>query len=234
MLRSIINKLGYDIIPVVMSIDKDKNLGREFEYIYNICKSYTMTTKERCYALYKAIQYIIKAGIKGVFVECGVWRGGSAMIMALTLQQLNAQRTIFLYDTFEGMPQAGEYDIDFKGNPPKRDYDWIKVSKEQVYENISKTNYLDFTLIEGKVEDTLPKFAPYKISLLRLDTDWYESTKHELEYLYPYLEKGGVILIDDYGWWNGAKKATDEYFKDKPILLNRIDVTGRIGVKFHN
>jgi O-methyltransferase len=87
--------------------------------------------------------------------------------------------------------------------------------------------------IKGMVEQTIPEFVPKKIALLRLDTDWYESTKHELEHLFPRLSKGGVLIIDDYGHWQGARKAVEEYLKknDVKILLNRIDYTGRMGVK---
>ena len=83
------------------------------------------------------------------------------------------------------------------------------------------------------MEETIPTHIPHAISLLRLDTDWYESTKHELTHLFPLLSPGGVIIIDDYGHWQGAKKAVDEYFEENKIkiLLNRIDYTGRIGVK---
>jgi O-methyltransferase len=85
----------------------------------------------------------------------------------------------------------------------------------------------------GKVEDTFPKDTPDKIAILRLDTDWYESTRHELIHLYPKLSIGGVLIIDDYGHWEGARKAVDEYINDNTlrILLNRIDYTGRIAVK---
>jgi hypothetical protein len=88
-------------------------------------------------------------------------------------------------------------------------------------------------LIKGKVEDTVPGAAPTKIALLRLDTDWYESTRHELEHLFPRLSPGGVIIIDDYGHWQGARRATDEFLAQHniPLLLNRIDYTARIGVK---
>ena len=82
--------------------------------------------------------------------------------------------------------------------------------------------------VEGKVEDTIPAHAPERIALLRLDTDWYESTRHELEHLYPRLSRGGVLIIDDYGHWQGARQAVDEYFGDAhAALLNRIDYTAR-------
>ena len=87
--------------------------------------------------------------------------------------------------------------------------------------------------VPGKVEDTIPASAPESIALLRLDTDWYESTKHELVHLFPRLATSGVLIIDDYGHWRGSRLACDEYFEQNrvPILLNRIDFTGRIALK---
>ena len=73
--------------------------------------------------------------------------------------------------------------------------------------------------VRGKVEDTIPKNMPEKIALLRLDTDWYESTYHELKYLFPLLSKNGVLIIDDYGHWKGAKKAVDQYFGENNIQI---------------
>lgn len=102
-----------------------------------------------------------------------------------------------------------------------------------------KTNFPEANLIyvKGKVEDTLPVNKPAgKIALLRLDTDWYESTKHELNILFPMLVQNGVLIIDDYGHWQGCRKAVDEYIQENklPLLLNRIDYTGRIAIKsFH-
>jgi hypothetical protein len=88
-------------------------------------------------------------------------------------------------------------------------------------------------LVEGKVEDTLPEHAPERLALLRLDTDWYESTRHELQHLYPRLSPHGVLIIDDYGHWEGARKAVDEYFaaSREPVFLHRVDYTARLVVK---
>jgi hypothetical protein len=87
--------------------------------------------------------------------------------------------------------------------------------------------------VPGRVEETLEETVPEKISLLRLDTDLYESTKAELEALYPMLTTGGILLIDDYGHFTGAKKAVDDYFRvpERKIFLSRVDYTGRVGVK---
>ncbi|MCW2967337.1 MAG: macrocin O-methyltransferase, partial [Solirubrobacteraceae bacterium] len=87
--------------------------------------------------------------------------------------------------------------------------------------------------VRGPVEETLPEHAPERLALLRLDTDWYESTRAEMEHLYPRLSDGGVLIIDDYGHWDGARRAVEEHFAangDAP-LLHRIDYTGRIGIK---
>ena len=98
---------------------------------------------------------------------------------------------------------------------------------------LAETAYPRVEFVQGRVENTLPAAAPPEIAVLRLDTDWYESTRHELEHLYPRLVDGGVLIVDDYGYWQGARQAVDEYFGEtgEAILLNRIDDTGRIAVK---
>ena len=108
-------------------------------------------------------------------------------------------------------------------------------SEQQVRETLLSTGYPSerLHLVRGPVEETLPTGAPAQLSLLRLDTDWYESTAHELRHLYPRLSTGGVLIIDDYGHWEDARRAVDEYFDSEaaPLLLNRIDYTGRVAVK---
>ena len=237
------NLFGYTITesnsdPV---IDKDERFTR----IYNKCKKFTLTSKERMYALYKSVEYIIKTDIPGDFVECGVWRGGSTMLIAFTLTELNVtNRKIYLYDTFEGMTQPIEYDyrVSNKKNratdkwkkEQKKEYNkWCYASLSEVKNNMALTKYPknNIVFVKGKVEETIPKTIPSKIAILRLDTDWYESTNHELINLFPLLVKNGALIIDDYGWWAGSKKAVDEYFSNKQILLNRIDESGIIGIK---
>jgi hypothetical protein len=134
-------------------------------------------------------------------------------------------------------------DIDFLGRPAEAcrqeqvedDGSWCYAPLESVMQAMASVGYDHEKLhfIKGRVEDTIPAQAPSAISLLRLDTDWYESTRHELRHLFPRLSVGGVIIIDDYGYWEGARRAVDEYINEYGIklLLNRIDFTGRIGVK---
>lgn len=112
---------------------------------------------------------------------------------------------------------------------------WCIASAAEVRANLEATGYpMDLVhLVAGRVEDTLPSQAPEVISVLRLDTDWYGSTKHELEQLYERLSPGGVLIIDDYGNWEGCRKATDEFFAGRRFkpLLQRVDFTGRCCVK---
>jgi O-methyltransferase len=215
----------------------------EFWPLHEACRAATRTSAERLYALYKAVEYIVSRDIPGDFVECGVWRGGSVMMMALALQQFGGVgRRLHCFDTFEGMPQPGPSDIRHDTGEAATDIlqdrshaFWAVAALDIVRENLTKTGYPAelITYCKGKVEDTLPGRAPDRIALLRLDTDWYESTRHELVHLYPRLAVGGVLIVDDYGFWRGARQATDEYFRQASdrILLNRVDNTGRIGIK---
>ncbi len=202
----------------------------DFNRIYKLCKPFTYTTKERMFSLYESVKYIVKAGIEGDFVECGVWRGGSVMVMALTLKLLGENRKIWLYDTFEGMPPMTKEDYHVEDPANRDDSDKAIGTIDEVKTNVFSTGYKNFDFVRGKVESTIPGKMPEKISILRLDTDWYASTKHELDHLYPILSKGGVLVVDDYAAWAGAKKAVDEYFNGA-VLLNRIDHDSRLAVK---
>jgi O-methyltransferase len=226
----------------VLPADFDKASINTFQYV----KEFTMTSPERVKALVDSVKYIVNSKIEGAFVECGVWRGGSAMAMAHILQEMgDVEREIFLYDTFTGMTAPTEVDISVLGKTAKEIFQQTKVSDDAsdwcfspidgVRENVFKTGYPKdkIHLIKGKVEDTIPGVVPSKIALLRLDTDWYESTKHEMVHLFPLLAPYGILIIDDYGDWQGAKKAIDEYISDNSlrIFLNRIDISGRLAIK---
>jgi O-methyltransferase len=225
--------------------DSHPDLEPEFEELLARCSEATMTSVERMYALYQAVRYVHAAGIPGDIVECGVWRGGSSMLAALTLDRLgDRSRRLWLYDTFEGMSEPTDMDVDAitgdrmtEGWHARREADDPVVclaDLDDVRSNMESTKYpMDrVELVQGKVEDTIPERAPETISLLRLDTDWFESTRHELEHLWPRLQPGGVLIIDDYGHWVGARNAVDEYLaRVAPVLLHRIDYTGRIAIK---
>jgi O-methyltransferase len=222
------------------------DLEPAFADAYRPCAPFTMTSVERMYALWQAVRYVHRDAIAGDVVECGVWRGGSSMLAALTLLDLGEDsRTLWLYDTFEGMTEPTEHDVDLTGarmvdewgthRGQTEDLIFAYGALDEVKRNMASTGYPTERLrfIQGKVEDTIPAEIPDRIALLRLDTDWYESTRHELEQLYDRLAPGGVLIVDDYGHWAGAREAVDEYFAraDVAPLLSRIDYTGRIGIK---
>jgi len=213
--------------------------------ILNKISGYTMTSIDRQLTLINAVRYIVSSGINGCFVECGVWRGGSSMAVALALlQEKRNDRDVFLYDTFEGMTAPTDNDKTLDGTLARQHLDrdtnksgyWCVAGIEDVRGNMNSTGYPEekIHLIEGPVEKTIPSKMPTdSIALLRLDTDWYESTKHELIHLFPRLTEGGILIIDDYGHWEGARKAVDEYFEGQKekYYFNRIDYTGRLIVK---
>jgi O-methyltransferase len=221
-----------------------RDLEPEFLALEERCTPFSMVGTERMYGLYTAVRHITISRVPGAVVECGVWRGGCMMLAALTLQREMEERQLFLFDTFAGMTKPTERDtgpggldaISMWHHHRKADKgNWLSVSLEEVKSNLSQTNYPEglITFAQGDVLSTIPEKAPDEIALLRLDTDWYESTKHELEHLYPRLAPGGVLIIDDYGQWKGAKDAVDEYLStlDSPPFLMRTDYTGRMGVK---
>ena len=216
-------RLGYDVrriqAPEWADLDEERlSLCAEVQ-------PYTLTSRERIVTLADAVEYVVRRGIPGDFVECGVWMGGSAMVIAKTLVRLGVRdRGIWLYDTFGAMPDpdesARELDLDFADQPPPPSTSSVPhgVYVPRVRANVESTGYPAdrITCVSGMVEETIPGSSPRDIALLRLDTDWYSSTAHELEHLYPRLATGGVLVIDDYGHFKGARKAVDEYSRTPP------------------
>jgi O-methyltransferase len=211
---------------------------------------HTMTGALRLQSVIDAVRYCERRQIPGAFAECGVWRGGSVLAMILALQRLEvADRDLHLFDTFEGMTAPTELDVS-RLEPPALEtwrqahaggrrawhelFDPETFNQDRVRALLSETGYPSarIHLVPGRVEETIPDQAPETLALLRLDTDWYESTRHELEHLYPRLATGGVLIVDDYGHWDGCRRAVDEYFADRPPpLLARVDYTCRMAIK---
>jgi len=242
--KSLLRRCGYDVVRYVENIRYPLDFTEEEKEICNVVAPFTMTSIERIVALIRATKYIAENDIQGDIVECGVWRGGSMMVCAHVLQRLgNTTHTLYLFDTFEGMSVPTVKDKQFDGIPAEQLLSmagkgtgiWCHADKHDVMANLLSTGYPadNVRFVEGKIEETIPQTLPERICLLRLDTDWYESTKHALIHLYPRLVGHGVLIIDDYGHWRGAREATDAYFqqsKTKPFL-NRIDYTGRLLIK---
>ena len=200
-----------------------------------------MTGRERVKALVQATAYVVQNKIEGAFIECGVWRGGSVMAMALALKDMGEVREIYLYDTFSGMVAPSPADGDaaqklFSELRISADSSrWLFCPVEEVKGNLSRTGYPSERLhfIKGKVEETIPKTIPEKIALLRLDIDFYASTKHALIHLFPRVSPKGVVIFDDYGRWPGVKKAVDEYIADNNLnlILHDLDRQARLSLK---
>lgn len=212
-------------------------------------RDYTMTSSERLWSLINAVRYVQNENLPGDFAECGVWRGGSVMAMANELVRLGVtDRKIWLYDTFAGMTPPTANDVEEGSGKTAEEMlahtevadgnnVWCVAGRADVEANVRSTGYPfeNFNFVEGDVVQTLQTAVPEQISLLRLDTDWYESTKAGLEILYPRLVVGGVCILDDYGHWLGARKAVDEYFEKsghRPFM-HPIDFSGRVFIKTH-
>jgi O-methyltransferase len=211
-------------------------------------RGYTLTTPANIAALCDSIRYLVEHRVPGAIVECGVWRGGSMMAAALTLARRgDTERDIYLFDTFAGPPPESVEDSASPYASASRTRSLLRrasgaepylpgrTNEEEVRRALEGTGYPRerIHLVPGAVEDTLPSGAPEHIALLRLDTDLYSSTRHELEHLYPRLAEGGVLIIDDYGHYPGARRAVDEYFaaNGERVLLGRIDYSARLVVK---
>ena len=205
--------------------------------LVDICErvaGYTTSSRERLAALYQAVKHISRHKVPGSIVETGVWRGGSMMAAALTLlSEAVDDRDFYLFDTFEGMPEPDDVDVGHSATArslwrPQ----WLAAGEPQVRAVMASTGYPPgrIRLVKGLVEDTIPGSAPEQIALLRIDTDWYSSVAHALDHLYPRLEVGGILILDDYGAWTGAQKAVDEYFGTS-VYLHRIDYSARLVVK---
>lgn len=212
-----------------------------FTELFRLARDFSMTGKDAMFALYQSVRYVVESDIPGAIVECGVWRGGSALLAALTLRKLGAERPIYLYDTFEGMTRPSAADVDVEGGRASDyiaeygdDGKWCYASVDEVRATFDSHGFgSEVVLVAGDVADTLrTDVSAEQIAVLRLDTDWYESTKLEMELLYPKLSSGGVLIVDDYGHWRGSQQAVDEYFatRRRP-LLNRVNNQVRLAIK---
>ncbi len=242
-------RLKAKVFPPANPEGFDPDMEPEFRAIFSRCKEATMTSLPRMYALYCAVNYVIDRSVPGAIVECGVWKGGSSMLAAMTLARRgHTSRDLYMYDTYAGMTSPSPLDHQLRdeglGSPKAVRDEWHRTQRlgvsawcfsplDEVKENLRLTGYpySRMKFIEGPVEETIPATTPEAISILRLDTDWYESTLHELRHLYPRLSRHGVLILDDYGYWGGAKRAVDTYFDGQPVLMTKLDVAARLIIK---
>ncbi len=234
-------------LPIDLLIDEDPAFKDAFRQV----RGYTMSTPELCYALFQAVEHIRATRVDGAIVESGVWRGGNVALCALVLlAKEDASRDLYLFDTFDwSWPDLTPWDTKYgegsaaernaalkkRRDAPQAFLDAQGVTEAKVRDLVVGTGYPPekIHLIKGFVQDTIPEHAPDKIAVLRLDTDMYESTYHELVHLYPRLVPGGILFIDDYPSERGCVKAVEQYFGEvgsRPFM-SRIDTQGRIAVK---
>lgn len=248
LLRSVLGAAGYDVVrrggrrEFWRPPDFDQGHADIAEAVW----SYTLTSVERIHACIESARHVAQEDIDGAIVECGVYKGGAMMAMAMALLALGVDdRELYLFDTFEGMPAPEEVDRDRQGRPVREKFERLRLSEvssewsnaplEAVQAAMASTGYPAERIhyIKGLVEDTIPGSVPDQIAVLRLDTDWYRSTRHELVELYPRVVPGGLVSVDDYGHFTGARQAVDEFLAglERRPFLHRIDDTGRLMVK---
>jgi O-methyltransferase len=249
-LRSTLHLMGLELkgdasAPIAFPVELSTQ-ERDF-FVYVRDNNLSMASDERLFTTMLACKHVVERDIEGDFLECGVWRGGNAVLAAAIFKLYGSRKKVYLFDTFAGMTKPTDLDRyaatgrgalqEFRDHQKESHNDWCYASIDDVRNSFLKVDLLsdNVVFVKGDVLTTLAESAniPAHISVLRLDTDWYESTKKELEVLYPLLSRGGALIIDDYGHWAGSKKATDEYFKNfggRP-LLQYTDYTGRAGIK---
>jgi predicted O-methyltransferase YrrM len=191
-----------------------------------------MSGPARLRALYEGVRLVARNKVSGDIVECGTARGGSAALLGLAAQRFGVRCTIWAFDTFEGIPSATEADPDFE---IARLYTGeFRGEVSDVEALLRRLGLLErIRLVKGLFQDTVPMSPVNPIALLHLDGDWYESVKVCLDHLFDRVSPGGVIQIDDYGHWEGARKAVDEFLDARGLRprLRWIDYTGRQWLK---
>jgi len=202
---------------------------------------YSGTSDARRWSTLLNVEALNHDGIPGDIVECGVWQGGQMMIAKAVCRHMGIRRRVWLFDTFAGMTEPGPEDTKVSGTRAidrynkwkERGIAWKAASLPFVRDLFAAYDLLDddVLFVEGRVEETLLRpDLPERIALLRLDTDWYASTKVELEVLWPRVVTWGVLVVDDYGHWQGCARAVDEYF-GRAVEMEIIDYTARRLVK---
>jgi O-methyltransferase len=212
-----------------------------------------MVSAPRLMQAFDAMETVERDRIEGAVVECGVWAGGSIGLMAAaSKRQGNTTRMFHLFDSFEGLPQPSEHDVDvlaafqaeYPGLVPDNGDDpgslvaigACEAPLEDVHHlffNVLKIDAGQVAIHKGWFQDTLPIAKPTigPIAILRVDGDWYESTKVCLEELYENVVLGGYVIVDDYGTFSGCAQAVDEFIEQRAPDVKLIDIDGE-GVYF--
>lgn len=241
-LETVVGQFGYDLVMRRQTSPYPVDFSESERRLWDAVSPYTMTSPGSTIALSRLVAHVSQQQIPGAFVECGVWKGGSMAAIARTLHGCgDTRRELWLYDVFGVFRRAtSEADVNPFGvsasvRASEEGDNWGGVPMSSVQQVLHETAYPDdlIRFVPGYVEDTIPAQLPDEIALLRLDTDFYESTLHELRHMYPLVASGGVIIIDDYGYWRGQRQAVDEYLAAHGLspLLVRLDAGPAMFVK---
>ncbi len=191
--------------------------NKKYRAIYEEFKDYTIIPKETY--IDNLILADIYRKVDGAIVECGVWRGG---MIAGIAKLFSDQRDYYLFDSFEGLPQARDVDGEDTIQWQKDQDNTMKAEIDFAQKAMRLSGTRNYHFIKGWFKDTLPKFKmDTKIAILRLDGDLYDSTMDCLTYLYPFLSDDGIIIVDDYYFWEGCTKAVHDYLS-KHQLCSRL------------
>ncbi|MEO8435098.1 MAG: TylF/MycF/NovP-related O-methyltransferase [Pyrinomonadaceae bacterium] len=177
---------------------------------------YTLLSAEKLRSLQRLARLVNDAGVEGDFVECGTYRGGSAGVLS---SALCSQRHLWLYDSFQGMPPVTEID----GEGAKEAVGACRADEADVIEILSSLGVAteQYTIRKGMFADTFKEPLPERVALLHCDADWYDSVMLVLETFYPRIPRGGCIILDDFGWWEGTRIAFYDFccrYGEKPLL----------------
>jgi len=215
-INNFVRYLAGILVKPIKRFPKDMDNG--FKPIYKTCRNYSMTSVERMYALYNAVKYVVNSNIPGDFVECGVWKGGSSMLMAHTLLKMDAARKIYLYDTFAGMPAKANVDP-----APEKEGDFGDITLDAIKDYLKPFPFVVFH--PGIIPETLEAAKETSFAFVHIDVDLYITAMECCEFFYNRMVSAGVLIFDDYGFSGykyAAKRAIDEFFHDKresPITL---------------
>lgn len=213
---------------------RDRVLPGLFAELLPVVQPYSMCSEARLRSLHRAVRSVVRRGVAGDLVECGAARGGSALLLALTAARLGQRRRTWVFDTFAGLPQPTLADPDY--DEARRYVGTCRGELAELEALFAAAGVREqVVFVKGLFQDTLPVSPVGTIAVLHLDGDWYDSVRVCLDHLYARVAPGGVIQIDDYGHWAGARKAVDEFFERRGFRprLRYVDYTGRTLRKPH-
>ena len=183
-------------------------------------RPYSMLSYVNLFFLQELARRADALALRGDFVECGVYRGGSAGLLGYHAMRSPAKRNLWLYDAFAGMPAASEMDDEYSRSIQGQ-YVGSEAQTRRILRCLGVADDR-YKIICGWLADTLPKAEPCSIALLHVDCDFYDPVKLTLETFFPHVETGGFVILNDYGGFAGCRVATDEFLEQKSSEISSL------------